>query len=93
MAAQAGQQFPLKLLFELLTVDGKDRIMPILEQVDQQTQMLEALQQENAMLRESNDNLQGTLDDYNRKIMGAQSNMSAQPLGIAVNESALTGAQ
>ena len=93
MAAQAGQQFPLKLLFELLTVDGKDRIMPILEQVDQQTQMLEALQQENAMLRESNDNLQGTLDDYNRKVMGAQSNMSAQPLGISGNESALTGAQ
>ena len=67
--------------------------MPILEQVDQQTQMLEALQQENAMLRESNDNLQGTIDDYNRKIMGVQPNMNAQALGIAGNESALTGAQ
>ena len=91
MAAQAGQQFPLKLLFELLTVDGKDRIMPILEQVDQQTQMLEALQQENAALKESNANLQGTLDDYNSKIMGAQPNMSAQALGVARNRDALAG--
>lgn len=94
MAAQAGQQFPLKMLFELLTVDGKDRIMPMLEEVDQQTQMLQQLMQENATLKESNANMQGTIDDYNQKLLNsaAQPQMSAQALGIGGNESALTGA-
>ena len=101
MAAQAGQQFPLKMLFELLTVDGKDRIMPVLEEVDQQTQMIEALMQENQMLKESNANMQGTLQDYNQKLMagagapvqqGAQG-MSAQALGVGGNTAALTGAR
>lgn len=94
MAAQAGQQFPLKMLFELLVVDGKDRIMPILEEVDQQTQMLQQLMQENQSLKESNANMQGTLDQYNQKLMGsvaAQPQMSAQALGIGGNEVALVG--
>lgn len=98
MAAQAGQQFPLKMLFELLVVDGKDRIMPVLEQVDQQTQMLQALIQENQMLKESNANMQGTLNEYNQKMLaGAQApmqaapQMSAQALGVGGNEAALVG--
>ena len=101
MAAQAGQQFPLKMLFELLTVDGKDRIMPVLEEVDQQTQMIQALIQENAQLKESNANMQGTLQDYNQKMLagagapvqqGAQG-MSAQALGVGGNTAALVGAR
>lgn len=99
MAAQAGQQFPLKMLFELLTVDGKDRIMPVLEEVDQQTQMIQALMQENQMLKESNANMQGALSDYNQKLMAgagamdaqARPQMSAQALGIGGNEAALVG--
>lgn len=95
MAAQAGQQFPLKMLFELLTVDGKDRIMPILEQVDQQTQMLQALMEENQMLKESNENMQGTLAGYNQKLLAgveqAAPQMSSQALGIGGNEAALVG--
>lgn len=94
MAAQAGQQFPLKMLFELLVVDGKDRIMPVLEEVDQQTQMLQQLMQENQMLKESNANMQGTLDQYNQKLMGSvapQPQMSSQALGIGGNEAALVG--
>lgn len=93
MAAQAGQQFPLKMLFELLVVDGKDRIMPILEEVDQQTQMLQQLMEENQMLKQSNENMQGTLDQYNQKLMGgaAPQQMSSQALGIGGNEAALVG--
>lgn len=93
MAAQAGQQFPLKMLFELLVVDGKDRIMPILEEVDQQTQMLQQLMEENQMLKQSNENMQGTLDQYNQKLMGgaAPQQMSSQALGIGGKEAALVG--
>lgn len=95
MAAQAGQQFPLKMLFELLMVDGKDRIMPVLEQVDQQTQMLQMLVEENQMLKESNANMQGTLNEYNQKMLAGQAQaapqMSAQALGVGGNEAALVG--
>lgn len=100
MAAQAGQQFPLKMLFELLTVDGKDRIMPVLEEADQQAQMIQQLMQENAMLKESNDSMRTTLNDYNQQLIaGVQAapaqqgspQMSAQALGIGGNESALVG--
>lgn len=36
MAAQADANFPLTVLFELLTVDGKDRIMPVLREAEAQ---------------------------------------------------------
>lgn len=101
MAAQAGQQFPLRMLFELLNVDGKDRIMPVLEQVDQQTQMMEQLMQEVQMLRESNANMKGTLDEYNKQMIANVQNagapmpgggqMSAQALGVGGNQAALIG--
>ncbi len=71
MAAQAGQMFPLKMLFELLTVDGKDRIMPVLEQVDQQTQMLQQLMQENQALKESNENLKGAVNEMTQQSLQA----------------------
>ncbi len=67
MAAQKQQHFPLTALFEILQVDGKDRIMPVLRQVEAEADMLhqamaqmeqmaqgvEALQQENANLKEA----------------------------------------
>ena len=97
MAAQAGQMFPLKALFELLVVDGKDRVMPVLEEVDQTTQMIQQLQQQVQMLQESNANMKGTLDEYNKRMIAsaqgaaAQPQMSGQALGIGGNEAALVG--
>lgn len=64
MAAQAGQNFPLKLLFELLNVDGKDRIMPVLEEMDQTQQMLQQMGQENETLKGQVQNMQTALDSY-----------------------------
>ena len=102
MAAQAGQPFPLKMLFELLVVDGKDRIMPVLEEVDQQTQIMNQLAQEVEMLRESNAAMKGTIAEYNQKLMGATPQaasaqagpaMSAQAPGVDGNREALVGAQ
>lgn len=93
MAAQAGQQFPLKMLFELLTVDGKDRIMPVLEEVDQQTQILNQLLQENEQLKESNQNLKGLVDNYNTQMIknaGTQGG-GEMPELIGQNTSSLVG--
>jgi len=57
MAAQAGQDFPLTLLFELLNVDGKDKIMPVLRQVDQRTQQIQALMAQAQQMTAENETL------------------------------------
>lgn len=46
MSAQAGQYFPLSTLFELLHIDGKDRILPVLRQNEAQQMLMQQLQQQ-----------------------------------------------
>lgn len=58
MSAQAGQIFPLSVLFELLQVDGKDKILPVLRQIDAITQQMQQLAQQNEMLTQQNAQLQ-----------------------------------
>ena len=69
MAAQGRQNFPLTALFELLQVDGKDRILPVLRQVEQDQKVmqeaaaqLEQMGQENEALKEMVGNLQQALE-------------------------------
>lgn len=45
MAAQSGINFPLTALFEMLNVDGKDTILPVLEEAEARTDMLMQAQQ------------------------------------------------
>lgn len=46
MSAQAGTSFPLTTLFQLLNVDGKDKILPVLAQNERTTQIIQGLQQQ-----------------------------------------------
>jgi len=64
MAAQAGQVFPLTALFQLLNVDGKERILPVLEQVEATTAQMQQMAQENEQLRSQVQQLNETLDGY-----------------------------
>lgn len=71
MSAQAGQVFPLSALFEILHVDGKERILPLLKanenyqqqmldiraQLEQATLMNQELQKGMANLQEINDQM------------------------------------
>lgn len=75
MAAQSQQYFPLSVLFELLQVDGKEKIMPVLkqnEQVQQQMQEMAAqiqqLQAQNEQLNAGVANLQGLNQQYMKAI-------------------------
>lgn len=52
MSAQAGQYFPLSVLFELLHVDGKERILPVLKENELITQQIQQMQMQNQMLQE-----------------------------------------
>ncbi len=95
MAAQAQQVFPLTLLFEMLTVDGKDRLMPILQQVDQATQMMQQLAEQNEALTQENEALQqgiANLKEVSGKLAamqgggmyasGATAPQEAAPIGL-----------
>jgi hypothetical protein len=52
MAAQAQQFFPVKALLQLLNVDGKDRALPILEEMDKTEEQLKQLSAQNKQLAE-----------------------------------------
>lgn len=83
MAAQAGQQFPLSMLFELLQVDGKDRIMPVLQSLDQTQALMQQLTQENEMLKGQMQSLQQVVSDQGQAIrhgMYAQAGATDRPL-------------
>lgn len=67
MAAQAQQHFPLSALFRLMNLEGKDRLMPVIEENEQTQQLLEQLQQQNqqlldqmAQMQKENDSLRLT---------------------------------
>jgi hypothetical protein len=51
MSAQAGQIFPLSVLFELLHVDGKERILPVLKQNEAFQQQMQQLAVQNEQLQ------------------------------------------
>lgn len=67
MAAQAQQFFPLSALFELMNVDGKDRLMPIIrenekhmEQLEQMKAQMEQAVQQAELLAKENESLRTT---------------------------------
>jgi regulator of replication initiation timing len=67
MSAQAQQFFPLSALFNILNLDGKDKILPVIrenehyqeqmqqlqQQVEQMSQQMEQMQAENQNLRKT----------------------------------------
>ena len=75
MSAQAQQFFPLSALFEILNLDGKDRILPVIkgnehyqeqmqalqQQVEQMSQQMEQMQAENQNLRKTTTQLTNDL--------------------------------
>ena len=67
MAAQAQQYFPLSALFRIMNIDGKDRLLPIIEanearqnQMQQMQQTIEQMGQQIEQMQKENDNLKST---------------------------------
>lgn len=75
MAAQAQQVFPLSSLFQILNLDGKDKILPVIQanehyqeqmmamqqQMDQMAAQMEQTQKENENLRNTTNEMMGTI--------------------------------
>lgn len=52
MAAQAKQNFPLSALFRMMNIDGKDRLLPVIEENEHQLQMMQELQTQNEQMQQ-----------------------------------------
>lgn len=62
MAAQAQQFFPLSSLFEILNIDGKDRLLPIIRENEHFQEQMQQLQQQIVQLGEQMQQLQQERD-------------------------------
>lgn len=62
MAAQAKQYFPLSALFRMMNIDGKDRLLPVIEENERFMQQMEQLQQQNAQMVEQMSAMQAEND-------------------------------
>lgn len=82
MAAQSGQYFPLSVLFGMMDFDGKDRIMPMLEGLEQQQNAMVQLAAENEQLKQGVANLQEVNRQMSRT-MGAAPNLEVENLPLA----------
>ena len=83
MSAQAQQFFPLSALFEILNLDGKDKILPVIkanetyqEQMQQLQQQVQQMQEQMAAMQEENQNLKSGLTTAKNTIstMGTRRN-------------------
>ena len=98
MSAQAQQFFPLSALFSMLDLDGKDEILPVIqenehyqEQMQQMQQQLEQYGQQMEQLQQENTNLKQATTQMSNAIASMGARAGEQPPGQAESESAIVG--
>lgn len=83
MAAQAQQYFPLSALFRLMNIDGKDRLLPIIEANENQMQTMQAMQAQMEQMQGQIEQLQ--TENSNLKTVSAQATNALANVGAAKN--------
>ena len=89
MAAQAQQFFPLSSLFEILNLDGKDRIMPIIRANEQYQQQMQQMQQQIEQMGQQMQQMQNenqTLKKSAVQMANSMASMTARRAGQAAPE-------
>ena len=79
MAAQAQQYFPLSALFRILNVEGKDRLLPIIQENEEKQDIIQQLQQQNEEMGMQMQQLQkenANLRDASNRMADVLSNMT-----------------
>ena len=89
MSAQAQQFFPLSSLFQILNLDGKDKILPVIQanehyqqQMQQMQQQIQQMGQQMEGLQKENDNLK----QNNTRMANTMATMSARRKGKAAQQ-------
>ena len=99
MAAQAQQYFPLSALFRMMNVEGKDRLLPVIEANEQQQEMMQQLQAQNqqmaeqlAQMQQENDSLKQTTMRLSNSLAGGFSPQAAGTKAAEAGGGPLTNA-
>lgn len=95
MSAQSGQNFPLSALIRMLNIDGKDRVLPVVDAVEQQTAMMNQLAAQNQQLaqtvqeqQKSIEAMKGSLLKQSLESRSTSSQAAATDAGMGMNQSA-----
>ena len=81
MAAQAQQFFPLSALIQILNLDGKDRILPVIQAGERYQEQMQQMQQQMESMAQQLQQVQGeneTLKRANEQISGQMATMGAR---------------
>ena len=86
MSAQAQQFFPLSALFQILNLDGKDRILPVIQANETYQQQMQALQQQveqmgqqMQQMQEENANLKATTQQMSNSLATVSARRGGNP--------------
>lgn len=90
MAAQAQQFFPLSALFRIMNLEGKDKLLPVIEQNENYQQQMMDLQQQNQQMMEQMASLQEENAALKQDNEALSSDMSS--MGATLGEGILPGA-
>jgi FtsZ-binding cell division protein ZapB len=82
MAAQAGTPFPLSVLFKLMHVDGKERILPEIQQFEMLQKQMQELAAQNEQLTQQNAELQQGLQNLQAANSELVESMQAEANGM-----------
>ena len=101
MSAQAQQFFPLSALFQILNLDGKDKILPVIkanehyqEQMQQMQQQLEQMGAQMEQMQEENNTLKKGLTEITDTDRGVEAGANGLPQNEEIQQSPIvTGAQ
>ena len=100
MSAQAQQFFPLSSLFQILNLDGKDRILPVIQanetyqqQMQQLQQQVEQMGQQMEQMAEENKNLKQTTARMTDALTSMSARRGAQQPTEPAQSAMVTGAQ
>lgn len=92
MSAESGNVFPLSALFRMLNIDGKDKLLPVIDAVEQQTQMMQQLSSENQQLNNTVQQQQQAIEGMRSLIQkNAISSISTSSQGASANRQSALG--
>ena len=89
MSAQAQQFFPLSALFEILNLDGKDKILPVIRNNETYQQQMQALQQQVEQMGAQMEQMQAenqNLKQATTQMSNAMATMAARKGGASPEE-------
>ena len=89
MSAQAQQFFPLSALFEILNLDGKDKILPVIQENEHYQEQMQQMQQQLEQMGAQMEQLQAENQGMRKQITDQTNTLASMSADPPVKESAI----